>query len=173
MRNMNKSIKLIFTLCLAFVAFTTVNAQKIGYVNSQEIVSLMPAVKEARSSLETYGQQLQKKAQQMYKALETKVGSLQKKQEEGTLSPKQLEEERIKLQQEEMKLGEFQQSSQMQIAQKEQELLSPILEKVQKAIDEVAKAEGFTIVFDSSQGVILYADQTADISSKVKTKLGL
>lgn len=170
---MNTTLKTILTFFFCTVALVMVNAQKIGYVNSQEIVALMPDVKEAKSSLETYGAQLQKKAQQMYKALETKLIDLQKKYEEGTISPKQVETEKAKLQQEEMKLGEFQQSSQMKIAQKEQELLAPILEKVQAAIDDVAKSEGYTYVFDASSGILLFADESHDIGQKVKAKLGL
>lgn len=170
---MNNRIKTIFTLLLVSFAFLQINAQQFGYINSQEIISLMPEVQEANSNLETYSTQLQKRAEQMYKALETKAATLQQKKESGDISPKQMEVELATLQQEEQKLAEFQSQSQGQIQNKQAELLQPILEKVQKAIDEVADEKGYQMVFDASQGVILYADDNTDISAQVKAKLGL
>ena len=68
---MNK-LRLVFTLAICCMAMLQVSAQKVGYVNSQEIIALMPDVQEAKSNLETYGTQLEKRAQQMYQALEAK-----------------------------------------------------------------------------------------------------
>lgn len=165
-----KSVLMVFFLSFAFYQ---AQAQKIGYINSQEVIAIMPEVKEANSSLETYNTQLQKRAEQMYKALETKATNLQAKKDGGEVSPKQLEIELAALQQEEQKLVEFQSKSQGEIANKQAELLEPILAKVQVAIDAVAEAGAYTYIFDSSQGIILYADETMDITAKVKAKLGL
>ena len=60
---MNFYKKSILALFLAIATISFSYSQKIGYVNSQEIVSLMPQVQEARSSLETFGQQMQKQAE--------------------------------------------------------------------------------------------------------------
>jgi len=167
------TLKIALTLVLFCVGMTVMSAQKVGYVNSQEIIALMPDVQEAKSNLETYGTQLEKRAQQMYQSLEQKVAVLRQKQETGDISPKQLEIESAALAQEEQKLREFQAQSQGDIANKQNELLAPILDKVQAVIDEIAKAESYTYIFDSSQGVILYADETTNITDKVKAKLGL
>lgn len=169
---MNK-LKIALTLALFCIGMIQMNAQKVGYVNSQEVIALMPDVQEAKSNLETYGAQLDKRVQQMYQSLEQKVAALRQKQELGEISPKQLEVESLALQQEEQKLREFQAQSQGDIANKQNELLAPILEKVQAVIDEIAQAESYTYIFDSSQGVILYADESTNITDKVKAKLGL
>ena len=95
-----KSVLMVFFLSFAFYQ---AQAQKIGYINSQEVIAIMPEVKEANSSLETYNTQLQKRAEQMYKALETKATNLQAKKDGGEVSPKQLEIELAALQQEEQK----------------------------------------------------------------------
>jgi len=163
---------IMFVLVFAALALTA-NAQKIGYVNSQAVIALMPEVKEANSNLETYGAQLTKRAEQMYGALQTKAAALQTKRDAGDISPKQLEVELAKLQKEEQKLVEFQGQSQNDIQSKQNELLEPIYKKVQDAIDAVAKEEAYVYVFDSSQGLILYADETADITAKVQAKLGM
>ena len=109
----------------------------------------------------------------MYQSLQTKAAALQQKRDSGEISPKQLEVEMASLQAEEQKLMEFQGKSQNDIAVKQNELLEPILKKVQEAIDAIAAEESYTYVFDSSQGMILYADETADITEKVKAKLGM
>lgn len=167
------NLKIALTLAIFCIGLIQMSAQKVGYVNSQEVIALMPDVQEAKSNLETYGAQLDKRVQQMYQSLEQKVAMLRQKQELGEISPKQLEVESVALQQEEQKLREFQNQSQGDIANKQNELLAPILEKVQTVIDEIAKAESYTYIFDSSQGVILYADESTNITDKVKAKLGL
>lgn len=164
---------LLIAALTMFLGTMGLQAQKVGYVNSQEIIALMPDVKEANSNLETYGAQLKKRAEQMYKSLETKAASLQQKRDNGEISPKQLEVELAALQQEEQKLVEFQGKSQTDIATKQNELLEPILKKVQDAIDAIAKEGNYTYIFDSSQGMILYADESADITGQVKSRLGM
>ena len=56
---------------------------------------------------------------------------------------------------------------------KEQELLEPILTKARNAIEDVAKEERFTYIFDSSMGSILYVDESENVLSLVRKKLGL
>ena len=51
------------------------------------------------------------------------------------------------------------------------ESLTPMIQKVQQAIEEVGKEHGFTYIFDSSMGATLY-NGGEDVSSLVKTKLG-
>lgn len=165
-----KSIMFVFVFAAMAL---TVNAQKIGYVNSQAVIALLPDVKEANSNLETYSAQLTKRAEQMYGALQTKANDLQTRRDNGEISPKQLEIEMANLQKEEQKLVEFQGQSQNDIQVKQGELLEPILKKVQDAIDAIAKEEAYTYIFDSSQGLILYADDTADITAKVQARLGM
>ena len=68
---------------------------------------------------------------------------------------------------------EFQQNAQESLAAKEQELITPILDKARKAIEDVAKEENFTYIFDASTGNILYASESENILPLVKAKLGL
>jgi len=68
---------------------------------------------------------------------------------------------------------QFEQSSQQKIYEKTELLLSPIQEKINNAIKEVAEDNGYTYIFDASLGMVLYADPGADVSSLVKAKLGI
>ncbi len=161
-------------LLITIVSFTfSASAQKFGYINTQELISQVPSVKEANSNIETYRKQLQGKYENMIKSLQTKYQGLEQKQASGDISPKQLEAEALKLKEEEKKIAEFEQSSQQKIVEKSELLLKPLRDQIQKAIDDVASENGFDYIFDASLGLILYADDTADVSTLVKTKLGL
>lgn len=151
----------------------SLNAQKFGYINSQELIQAIPEVKEANANIETYRNQLLKKGEEMIKSLQTKYQGLQAKQASGEIAPKQLEVEAQTLKQEELKIAEFDQKSQQQIFEKSESLLAPIREKVQKAIDDVAAENGFEYIFDYSVGFLIYADESLNVSDKVKAKLGV
>ena len=168
--------KLIKTggLLVAFVLMTaSVQAQKFGYVNSGAILSEMAEVKQMQSNLEGFKTQLEKKAQTMLTSFQEKQRSAAQKEEAGQLSPIERETLLKELQTKEQEIMKYQGESQQKLLEKEQELLAPILERVNTAINDVAKTDGLQFVFDSSTGVILYADDTTDITSKVKTKLGM
>ena len=55
----------------------------------------------------------------------------------------------------------------------EEKLLRPIIDKAKKAIEDVAKENNFTYIFDSGVGVLLYQNDSDDIMPMVKKKLGL
>ena len=162
----------ILSIMFTFAAFFA-NAQKFGIVNSQEIISMLPEVKEASANIETFGNQLQKKYQQMITSLQAKYQDLERKQAQGEISPKQLEEEAKVLKDEESKLAQYEQTSQQQIVEKQNTLMQPIMERINEAIKSVATENGYTYIFDGSVGFVLYADETTDVSTLVKGKLGL
>lgn len=170
--NMKNIIKPMLFAALCLLA-TSAFSQKFGYINTQELISQVPSVKEANSNIDTYRKQLQGKYENMIKALQTKYQGLEQKQASGDISPKELETEALKLKEEERKIAEFEQSSQQKILEKSETLLKPLRDRIQKAIDDVASENGFDYIFDASMGVILYADDTSDVSSLVKAKLGL
>lgn len=147
------------------------SAQKFGYINSAAILSEMPEVKQADANLEALQKQLQKKGQGMVELLQKDYTEIQAKVERGELSPKQQEEEAAKLKKREEEIAKFEQEMVKQLQDKRAELLQPIYDKVNKAISDVAKENGFQFVFD--QGVLLYSEQTLDVGPMVKAKLGI
>ena len=106
--------KLITYVCvlMGLCAMNPLSAQKFGYVKTQELVELIPDVKEANSNIETFQTQLQKRGQEMLKTLQTKYQNLQKQEAQGEISPKTLEIEVGKLKGEEAEILKFEQESQ-------------------------------------------------------------
>lgn len=165
-------ILMIIGLTLA-VSSTKVQAQKFGYLNSAALLSEMTQVKEADANLDALQKQLQKKGQQMVEALQAKYQELSRKEKDGELAPKAVQDEATKLKAEEEKIQAFEQDMQKQIADKREQLLSPILDRVNKAIADVSKEKGYTFVFDASSQVLLYAEPGLDLMADVKVKLGM
>lgn len=163
---------IIFT-ALALCISTGIFGQKFGYINSDALITEMPEVKQADAKLETLQKQLQKQGQQKLQTLQAEAQALQRKEQQGEIAPKDLQAEAEILKQKEMELAQYEQDMQQQLLQKRQELYQPILDKVNTAIQEVAKEKGYTYIFDASTGVILYADESTDVTAAVKQKLGI
>ena len=71
------------------------------------------------------------------------------------------------------RIQEFQENAQKQLQEREAELLKPIIDRAKKAIEDVAREGGYTYVFDSGTGALLYQQDSEDLMPQVKKKLGL
>lgn len=168
---MKRMMKYVLMAAALMVSVHLVHAQKFAYVNSQDLLQDLPEVKAADAEIKTLQQQLQKKGQEMFESYQAKAMELQQRRDAGELSPRQLEQEAEKLGEDEEKIRSFENEMQANIYKKQQELLAPIQDKVNRIIDEIAKSEGYTMVFDSSSGVLLYSEESNDITQKVREKL--
>ncbi len=166
---MNKST--VLTLCFSFLAATVGFSQKFGYCNSSALLASIPEVKQADSELKSFQTQLQKKGQEMVKALQDKAAELKRKEEQGDISPKDLATQNAKLEEEQGKIAEYEQEVYNKLAEKRDALFSPILERVNKAMAEVAKVQGFMFVFDTNSNALLYAHESLDVTALVKAKI--
>lgn len=168
---MKHMLKLGFAALLVFGVAAAASAQKFGYVNSAQILAEMPELKQAEASLEALQTQLQKKGQTMVEKLQADYAVVQQKMERGELSRVQQETEAARLKTQEEELGKFEQDMMKQLQERRDSLLAPIYEKVNKSIADIAKENGFQFIFD--EGVLLFADESQDVSNLVKSKLGI
>ncbi|MCB0660219.1 MAG: OmpH family outer membrane protein [Saprospiraceae bacterium] len=148
-------------------------AQKIAYLNSQEIMAAMPEVKQANSVIEDMKNMITKKGQDMVQTLQAKYQTLQAKQQSGELAPVEIEKQAAALKVEEESIMKFEQSSQKEVADKTTELLGPIEQKVNQAIKDVAAEMGYMYIFDEAMGLVLYADPSNNVTKAVAAKLGI
>lgn len=166
-------MKKIFLLlaCGLFFGSSAFAQAKFGYINSDELLSIMPEVRKADSSLQLYAKSYQDQLEQMMKEYQKKGQDFQAQERTMTEAVKEVKVKEI--QQLEERIQTTQQSAQEKVAKKKEELYSPILEKADKAIKEVAKSNNFDYVFDASRGNILYAKESDNIMPLVKAKLGI
>ncbi|MCB0754976.1 MAG: OmpH family outer membrane protein [Flavobacteriales bacterium] len=163
--------KLIIAVIAIAFTFPALAQQKFGHIDSGALLELMPEKKKAETELEAFAKEFQTALEDMAKEYEGKVQTFQA-EEKGMVATVRNTKMR-EIADLERRIQEFQQQAQEEIANKEQEVLTPIIDKARKAIDEIAKEKGYTYVFDSSLGVLLYADDSEDILADVKAKLGL
>lgn len=165
--------KLFFVVAaIAIGTFTTVTAQvKLGHINSTNLLQAMPETKVADSILTKFGTSLQDQLKTMSGEYDRKVADYKSK-EASMADP--IKETMVKdITDLEDRIRDFQQSAQENIQKKKEELYQPIIKKADEAIKAVAKDKGYTYIFDSGVGVLLYASESDDVMSMVKTKLGL
>lgn len=168
---MNKKSGVILGLLLSIATIAT--AQKFGYCNSSALLTQLPEVKAADSDLKDFQAQLTKKGQEMQKALQTKAQALQLKQERGEIAPKDFEVQAARLKEEEENLGKYEQDVYQKLSEKREQLFKPLLDKVNEAMKSVAADQKLSMVFDSGSQILLYADESLDVTKLVKAKLGI
>jgi outer membrane protein len=161
----------LFLACGLFIGNAVFAQAKFGYIDSRELLSLMPEMKKADSSLQLYGKTYQDQLESMSKEYQKKVQEYQGQSKTMTEAVKEVKEKELMDLQ--GRIESTQQSAQDKVAKKKEELFSPILEKADKAIKEVAKANNFDYVFDASAGQLLYAKESDNILALVKAKLGI
>ncbi len=155
------------------LAFTAA-AQKYGHMNFGNVLSLMPETKAADEALKKFQQDMVAKGDTMSKKFQEKYTAAAKEMQDGKLSPLQQQQKEDELKKEQAVLGSYQQEMQQKLQAKREELLTPIVDKADKAIAEVAKANGYVMIFDTSVfNAILFATPTEDVFPLVKAKLGL
>ncbi len=169
---MMKKTFLLVVIALLPLGMWAQSNVKIGHVNSQELTQAMPEVKAMKDSLEKVQAMWEENLLKMREEYQKKAKEFidgQATMPETLRAAKQTE-----LQEMEQRIGTFNQQASLDLQKKQKELTTPILQKVQKAIDDVAKENGYTYIFDLSAMSIVYHSQTAnDITPLVKKKLGL
>jgi len=145
---------------------------KFGHINSSELVKQMPERDSAQKVLQTYGKELEDQLGTMQAELETKYSDYLK--QESALNEVIKSVKQKELQDLNTRIQEFQATAQENYRKKETELLQPIIDKANKAIQDVGKDKGFLYIFDVSAGAVVYfSTESEDVMPLVKTKLGM
>jgi len=167
--------KTILTLAMAIATLFGSNAiaqNKIGYIDFQELMQLMPEYKKASADMELYGKTLQDELKKMSDEFDTKLAAYQKQQATMSDAIKDLREKELRDMQ--TRIQEFQESAQENARKREQELLKPIIEKAKATIATVAKESGLSYILDSSPGSpLLFKPDGDNVLPLVKKKLGI
>lgn len=145
---------------------------KLGHINSNDLMQIMPGRDSAQTALQKDVEDLQAEMEAMKKEYETRVSDyLAKKDQLSELIRKTKESD---LQAMAARIDEFQRTAQSTLEDRQEALLKPIIDRAKKAIEEVGKENGYTYIFDAAQGgSILYSQDSDDIMPLVKKKLGL
>lgn len=157
-------------LTLALVLPMMAMAQKIGHVNSTEIMAAMPELAEAQKTLESSEAEYKKEIEAMQEEMQTKYKAFQDKA--SMLGEAERNKQLMELQDLDSRIQKFAEFSRQALQEQQAKLMQPIQEKVYKAIEAEAKAKGLSYVID--QQMTLYTGKDAvDITPGVKKALGI
>jgi outer membrane protein len=161
----------IVLIALCFTGMFANGQTKVGTINSELIVGLMPETKKVLSKLNDYATRLDSSYQGKLKDYQDKVAAFQKLDPSLSDNFKKIKVDEITTMEQE--LQKSQQNGNKLIQLKRDELMRPLYKMVREAIAGIAKAEGYTQIITSSGNELAYVDETYDITQKVMAKLGV
>ncbi len=183
--NLSKTIILMFKRLSALLAFLVIGgiaadaqaqALKVGYTDHEVIIVNMPDYQNVQEQLQSVYQGSQQELQTLYQNYQEQLERYQRQQ--SLLSEERRQEREQELMQLQMDIQQQAQQKDQELAQREAELMKPILERVQAAIDQVATEKGLDLVLRSQVGaqpILLYVNENTidDITLDVARNLGL
>lgn len=168
---MKNIFKLTLIAAVVILSSFAANAQKIAHINLDSLISIMPETKTATQAVQDYAKQLQDQVTAMQNELQAKYEDYQAKQKDmPELVRASKEKELNDLNQ---RIQDFQQQAQTDYQKKSAELSKPVYDKAKKAIDQIAKENGYKYVLDTSTGVVIYNEPADDIFNLAMKKLGI
>ena len=145
---------------------------KIGYVDSNEIMSKFEEVRQVQVDLEKE----QRRLESEFNSVVTQLDSLQQDYERQRLlmsetrrQEKENEIINMKKSAEEFQLKKF--GPEGEIYRKQTELLKPVLSKIDDAIQKVGNEQGYDFILDAMSGALLYALDSHNLTEDVMDEL--
>ena len=165
---MKKIILILSTLIISLIYCDT----KIGYIDSQVIMSEYEDVRQVQVELEKE----QKRLQTIYERKLTSLDSLTNAYQTGSIilseqKKKQMESDITVKQQEiqDWQLKYF--GPEGELYKLQNELLAPILQTIDKVIRSIGEERGYDYIFDAVQGSIVYALDSHNLTQDVLNAL--
>lgn len=160
-----KKILIIAGAILSFGLKSIAAEAKFGYVDLQKAIQSTNVGKKAKTELEA-------EFNKRKKDIETKQADIKKMGEDlekkkGVLSDEAMQKKQAEIQEEMMKYQELVGKNQLEIQKKERDLTGPILEKMKTILDKVAKADGYSVIFEKNEQSILWIKSEFNITDKL------
>lgn len=164
-----KQLVLATAVMIGMVSFS--NAQsKVAHINTQELLASMPEMKTAEAEIQKIGKTYEAEIQASLKELENKMKQYQAEAETQTLEENEKRAQEVEGMRQ--SIAQYQQQARTDLDKKKFDLLKPITERAQSAIQKVAKAQGFQYVLDSTMGGGVILADGKDLMADVKKELG-
>ncbi len=146
-------------------------APKIVYVNSQKIIAQAPGRADAEAQFQKEMDQYKGQVQKMGDTLQSQIADYQKNQATMTVAAKTAREKDLgaKRNAYQQRVQELEQTAQ----QREAELVRPIMEQINKIIEQLRTENGYSFILDagSQAGVVVAADSSLDVTDQVIKRL--
>lgn len=146
-------------------------APKIGFINSQAILAEAPGRAEAENRFKTEVTAYQAQLKRMSDSLETMAAAFEREAPRLD-SATRLTRAKV-IQDREVAYQTRARDLNQQMESRQAELIRPIMENLQKVIEQVRAEDGYAIIFDvaSQTSVIVAADKALDLTPKVLARV--
>ncbi len=166
--------KLVIIAGILLLATATTFAQKFAFVDTEYILSNIPAYKAAQEQLDQLSNQYQKELESMHAELEQMYKDFQS---ESVLLSDEMKRKRedviITKEKEYKELQRKYFGREGDLFKKRQGLIKPIQDDVFNAIQEISTEGGYAVIFDKANGAtLIYTNPKFDLSDQVLAKLG-
>jgi len=162
-------VLLVLAILISVPAFGQL---KIAYVNSDRIMQEFEEAREAQKKLDLEARQLENQYMEMTSRLDSLNRSFQ--QQQFVMSEERRQQKQQEMQTLQQRIQQFQMENvgpQGQIYAKQEQILGPVLQKINTAIKKVATDGSYDYVLDSVGGNILYAEEKHNITADVLYEL--
>lgn len=165
-----KVLLAVFTVWMVGILQTQAQ-DKFGYFDENYVVSQLPEYKAMKTEMDTYSQTITTELQSMEKKYEEKAKALEliAKSQDTPISV--LETKGKELDDLAKQIRDLQESAQKEYQGKLGKKLEPVMAKVKKAVDDVAKEQGGIFIFRKE--ALLFDIEENNISDLVLKKLGV
>lgn len=161
----------ITILCIAFFTSISFAQSKVGTINNEYIINLMPEAKIVVERSQEYGAKLDSSFSIKMQDYQARVTDFRNKEKEmGVLMKKTLVKELTELEQD---LNQYRENGSKLMQLKQNELMRPLYKKLNAVISEIAKKNGYSQILTTSGNDFAYIDENYDITKLVMAKLGL
>ena len=168
-----KKLKSLFVAILLFIGATSfVNAQaNVAHIDTQALIEAMPEMKAAQSQLEKLQKTYDTEIKTLVREFETKIKQYEVEAESKTAEENGKRAEEVQGMQ--ANINAYRQQALEDLQKKQEDLVSPILDKARTAIQKVGRTQGFQYVLDNSNGSGLLLAEGKDLLVDVKKELGI
>ena len=166
-----KRIVIVLFALFCFVGIKESAAQKFGHVNFTELYRQVPGHDVAQAEYESYVMEIKQQMEAMENELQQKY--VEFTTNSASMTPLIKTAKERELQDLNMRYEEFRSSISTDLSAKDAELSEPLITKAKNAVEDVAKEHGYTYIFNSSDGLVLYATPSDDVMDLVLKKMGV
>jgi outer membrane protein len=168
-----KVLLLIAGVTASIFSFAQTDQQKIGHADWNEIVRQLPETKQMEKDLLTYQSQLEQQMRTKSMEFEKKYKEYESLPADTPEAVRKFKESELMTSQESMK--KLQQDAYAAIEKKQKELLTPILARIEKAIQQVAAENNLAYILNlntfNGDKVVLFGSKRFDVTTMVIQKL--
>lgn len=144
---------------------------KLGYINSDAVLTQMPEAKTIKTQIDAYSKQFNDQYVTMNNELQAKGKEYQA--QSATMTDATRAAKQTELQDLQKRIQDFGTNAQQQVEAKTNELVKPLSDKIRAAVNAVAKEKGYAYVLDSGTTALIVSPPGDDLTPDVKAKLGI